>query len=118
MVALESMRLYPPAYMIGREAIEDCTIAGYHVPRGLTLLLSQWVVQRDPRFWDEPERFHPDRWRDGLLKRIPKGVYFPFGGGPRVCIGNTVAMFHSRGSTALITSPMSSVPSSAASIFG
>jgi cytochrome P450 len=50
------------------------------------------VVHRDPRFWDDPERFHPDRWAGGLAKRLPRYAYFPFGGGPRLCIGNTFAM--------------------------
>ncbi len=92
MVALESMRLYPPAYLIGREALADCVIAGYHVPRGMTLLLPQWVVQRDPRFWDEPEKFRPERWGEERVKTMPKFAYFPFGGGPRVCIGQQFAM--------------------------
>ena len=91
-VVLESMRLYPPAYVIGREALADCTIGGYHVPRGTTLLMSQWVVQRDPRFFDDPEAFRPERWTDAFQKALPKFAYFPFGGGPRLCIGNTFAL--------------------------
>ncbi len=91
-VVLEGMRLYPPAYAIGRQAINACTIGGYEIPAGGTIVSLQWVVHRDPRWWDEPERFNPERWADGLLKRLPKGTYFPFGGGPRVCIGNTFAM--------------------------
>lgn len=92
MVALESMRLYPPAYVIGREALVDCAIGGYRVPRGTTLLMPQWVVQRDPRFFDEPERFRPERWGEERIKALPKFAYFPFGGGPRVCIGQQFAM--------------------------
>lgn len=91
-VALESMRLYPPGYVIGREALADCTIGGYHVPRGVTIFMSQWVVQRDPRFFAEPEQFRPQRWLDESIKQLPKFAYFPFGGGPRVCIGNTFAL--------------------------
>lgn len=91
-VILEAMRLYPPVYAFGREAIRDCVIGGFHIPAGMTLLMSQWVVHRDPRFFDEPDRFHPDRWAGDLMKRLPKYAYFPFGGGPRVCIGNTFAM--------------------------
>jgi cytochrome P450 len=91
-VALEAMRLYPPAYVIGREATADCVIAGYHVPRGTTMLLPEWVVHRDPRFWDEPEKFRPERWGSERVKTMPKFAYFPFGGGPRTCIGNTFAM--------------------------
>jgi cytochrome P450 len=92
MIALESMRLYPPAYVIGREALVDCAIGGYAVPRGTTLLLPQWVVQRDPRFYDEPEKFRPERWGEERVKTMPKFAYFPFGGGPRVCIGQQFAM--------------------------
>ena len=117
-VALEAMRLYPPAYVIGREAIADCEVGGYRVRRGTTVLMSQWVVHRDPRFFDGPDDFRPERWSGastdrggdghssplspvlggeglgarGLTPEIPKYAYFPFGGGPRVCIGNTFAM--------------------------
>lgn len=92
MVVLESMRLFSPAYVFGREAIADCEIAGYHVPRGMTTLMSQWVVHRDPRFWDEPDTFRPERWGEEKIKTMPKFAYFPFGGGPRVCIGQQFAM--------------------------
>jgi len=91
-VILEGMRLFPPAYVIGRQASQACELGGYSIPRGATILMPQWVMHRHPKYWDEPERFHPDRWKGGLLERIPKGVYFPFGGGPRVCIGNTFAL--------------------------
>jgi cytochrome P450 len=92
MVVLEGMRLYPPAYIIGREAVAECVIGGYRVRPGTTVLMSQWVVQRDPRFFPEPEAFKPERWANDLQKRLPKYAYFPFGGGPRLCIGNTFAM--------------------------
>jgi cytochrome P450 len=92
MIALESMRLYPPAYTIGREALADCAIGGYRVPRGTTVLMPQWVVQRDPRFYDEPEQFRPERWGQERTRSMPKFAYFPFGGGPRVCIGQQFAM--------------------------
>ena len=92
MIGLESMRLYPPAYVIGREATADCVVGGYHVPRGTTLLMPQWVVHRDPRFWDEPEKFRPERWGEERIKSLPKFAYFPFGGGPRMCIGQQFAM--------------------------
>jgi cytochrome P450 len=92
MVVQEVMRLRPPAYIIGRQAVEACEIGGYHLPAGGTVLMSQWVVQRDPRWWDDPERFYPGRWADGLAKRLPRYAYFPFGGGPRICIGNLFAM--------------------------
>ncbi len=89
---LEGMRLYPPAYAIGRQALEACDIGGYRLPAGTTILSVQWVVHRDPRWWDDPLRFHPARWDNNLQKRLPKCAYFPFGGGPRICIGNTFAM--------------------------
>ncbi len=92
MVILESMRLYPPAYAFGREAISDCEIGGYHVPAGTTIFLSQFVTQRDPRFFENPLEFRPERWANDLVKKIPKYAYFPFSGGPRQCIGNSFAM--------------------------
>jgi cytochrome P450 len=92
-VIRESMRLYPPAYVVGRRPIEDITIGGHFIPAGTNVLMSQWIVHRDPRWYDDPLRFHPDRWSDGLASRLPKYAYFPFGGGPRLCIGNTFAMF-------------------------
>lgn len=92
MVALEAMRLYPPAYVVGREALVDCAIGGYRIPRGTTVLMSQWVVQRDPQYFAEPEQFRPERWGEDALRNLPKFAYFPFGGGPRLCIGNTFAM--------------------------
>jgi cytochrome P450 len=86
-VVQEVMRLYPPAYAMGRQAVGPCDLGGYRLPAGATVLMSQWVMHRDPRWWDEPERFHPDRWAGGLTKRLPRFAYFPFGGGPRLCIG-------------------------------
>jgi cytochrome P450 len=91
-VVREVMRLYPSAYAIGRQAIAACDVGGYPVPAGGTVLMSQWAVHRDPRWYDEPERFWPERWADGLERRLPKCAYFPFGGGPRVCIGNHFAL--------------------------
>jgi cytochrome P450 len=92
MVIKESMRLYPPAWNISRIAIEECEIGGYRVLAGTRLLMSQWVMHRDPRFFENPEVFDPERWGDGFAERTPKYAYFPFGGGPRQCIGNSFAM--------------------------
>lgn len=92
LVLLESMRLYPPAHSISREALQDCEIGGYPTPRGTTLLMSQWVLHRDPRHFPEADRFQPERWAGGLAERLPRFAYFPFGGGPRVCIGSGFAM--------------------------
>jgi len=92
MIAKESMRLYPPAYGVGREAIEDCEIGGFRIPRGSQLFMFQWVTQRDPRFFPDAEQFKPERWTEEFTNSLPKYAYFPFGGGPRVCIGSYFAM--------------------------
>jgi cytochrome P450 len=92
-VVRESMRLYPPAYVVGRRPVEDVMIGKHFIPAGTNVLMSQWVVHRDERWFADPLRFDPDRWSDGLASRLPKYAYFPFGGGPRVCIGNTFALF-------------------------
>jgi cytochrome P450 len=81
------MRLYPPAYVILRLAVEDSEIGGYRVPRGSSVAISPWVIHRDPRFFPEPERFNPDRWTPDFQRALPRFAYFPFGGGPRICIG-------------------------------
>lgn len=94
-VIYESMRLYPPAWAIGREPVEDTEIGGYYVPKGTQVWMSQWVAHRDPRYFDDPEAFRPERWENDLQKRIPKYAYFPFGGGPRLCIGASFAMMES-----------------------
>jgi cytochrome P450 len=92
-VVRESMRLYPPAWAIGREAVDDSLeVGGYPVRKGTQFLIAQWVLHRDPRWFDDPEAFRPERWDGDLLKRLPKGAYIPFGDGPRVCIGNHFAM--------------------------
>jgi cytochrome P450 len=90
MIAKEAMRLYPPAYAVGREAIEETEIGGYRVPKGTQLFAFQWVTHRDPRYFDEPEAFRPERWSNG--EPVAKYAYFPFGAGPRQCIGNYFAM--------------------------
>jgi cytochrome P450 len=91
-VITEAMRLYPPVYLIGREAVADCEGGGFAVRRGTTVFRSQWVTHRDGRYHEKPLAFRPERWMDGLAKRLPKYAYFPFGGGRRVCIGNGFAM--------------------------
>ena len=87
----EAMRLYPPVYVLGREAITELELGGYRVKRGYTVLVSQWVNHRDPKYFPDPERFSPERWEDGLATRLPKFAYYPFGGGQRICIGNHFA---------------------------
>ena len=90
MVLAESMRLYPPAWIIGRLAIEDVEIGGYTVPRGAIVIVSQYVTHRDPRWWPDPDRFDPERFADDSTSRA-KFSYFPFGGGSRICIGESFA---------------------------
>ncbi|MEM9483458.1 MAG: cytochrome P450 [Cyanobacteria bacterium P01_F01_bin.116] len=90
-VIKETMRLYPTVVDMKRKTVQDCEIGGYFIPRGTTLIASQWVMHRDPRYFDAPEVFIPDRWAGDLENRLPRGVYFPFGDGPRVCIGKSFA---------------------------
>jgi cytochrome P450 len=91
-IVKESMRLYPPAYGLGREAINDCEIGGFPVPAGTQVFMFQWVTQRDARFFDNPEAFRPERWTEDFEAQLPKYAYFPFGGGHRACIGASFAM--------------------------
>jgi cytochrome P450 len=90
-VVHESLRLYPPAYMMARMNVEPVILGEYEIPPRTTLLTSQWVMHRDARFFDQPDRFMPERWLDGLEQRLPPGAYFPFGDGPRRCIGQGFA---------------------------
>jgi cytochrome P450 len=85
------MRLYPPAYALARQAVNPSEIAGQRVAPGLVVIMPAWVVHRDPRWFDDPEAFRPERWADDLARRLPRFAYFPFGGGPRQCIGKAFA---------------------------
>jgi cytochrome P450 len=89
-VIAETLRLYPTAWAIGREAIRDTEVGGQRVSRGTTVLISPWVLHRDPRFWSEPESFNPERWCDNGSSR--SYAYLPFGAGQRVCIGSSFAL--------------------------
>jgi cytochrome P450 len=91
MVLAESMRLYPPAWAIGRRAIKPFEAGGYTIPAGSVILMSQYIMHRDARFFPEPERFDPERWTQAAQAERPKFSYFPFGGGARVCIGEQFA---------------------------
>jgi len=87
----EAMRLYPPAWVTGRRALADYKIGDYHIPAGSILLMSQWVTHHDQRFFPDPFTFDPDRWTPELRASRPRFAYYPFGGGPRVCIGEPFA---------------------------
>ncbi len=95
-VILEAMRLYPPAWGMARQALGAVEIGGWRYPKGAEFVLSPWVVHRDPRHFEEPEAVRPERWENDLARRLPRFAYFPFGGGPRVCIGNRFAMMQAR----------------------
>ena len=91
-VLAESMRLFPPVYVIGREATTELELGGYRVKPGYTVLMSQWVNHRDQNYFPDPEEFRPERWQDGLARRLPKFAYYPFGGGQRICVGSKFAL--------------------------
>jgi cytochrome P450 len=90
-IVTETLRLYPTAWAIAREAIRDTQIGGSPVAKGTTILIVPWVMHRDARFFEEPDTFRPERWLDGLADRLPRLAYLPFGGGQRVCIGSSFA---------------------------
>ncbi|WP_158059035.1 cytochrome P450 [Halorussus halophilus] len=90
----ESMRLYPPVYTMFREATEPVVLGGYRIPEGAAIMVSQWAMHRSERYWDDPDAFDPDRWtRD---EDRPRFAYFPFGGGPRHCIGKHLAKLEAK----------------------
>jgi cytochrome P450 len=91
MVFTEAMRLYPPVWVMGRRSISGIKIGGYYIPPKSIILLSQYAIHHDKRFYPEPEKFAPERWASEQIKSLPKMAYFPFGGGPRLCIGEQFA---------------------------
>ena len=91
-VVTEAKRLYPPAWTVARQTTQAIEVGGRQIPAGTICFMSEWVIQRDGRFFDHPDKFEPDRWADGLAHSLPRFAYFPFGGGPRLCIGNTFAL--------------------------
>jgi cytochrome P450 len=92
----ESMRLYPPAWMQMRFVAKDIELDGVPLPKGTLLMLSQWVIHRLPDVWEDPEVFRPERWDPANGQSIRPGAYFPFGGGPRICIGMPFAEMEAR----------------------
>lgn len=94
-VVQEAMRLQPAVWVMGREAMVDLELGEVRIPKGTQIIVSQWVMQRDPRWFEDPGAFRPQRWLDGSTADIPKLAFLPFGAGPRVCIGNHFAMLES-----------------------
>jgi cytochrome P450 len=92
----EAMRLYPPVYTLFRESTEPVELAGYDLPEGALCMLPQWVVHRSPRYYDDPETFDPDRWLPERARERPRFAFFPFGGGPRICIGKQFSLLESK----------------------
>jgi cytochrome P450 len=88
----ETMRLYPPGYIIGRAALRAVEIDGYHVPRGTSITISPYVMHRDPRYFPDPQHFDPQRFAPEREQQLPRYAYLPFGAGPRICLGNHLAM--------------------------
>ena len=95
MVLKEAMRLYPSAPFLGRLAIQDDQIGGYHIPAGADVVLAPWITHRHPAFWAQPERFDPERFTPEQEKARHRYAWFPFGGGPRACIGQHFSMLES-----------------------
>lgn len=102
-VVKETLRMRPPAWTMGREAVNDCEIGGQHIPAGSTVLMSQWVTHHDSRFFDAPPQFRPERWFDFDASSSPRYSFFPFGGGSRVCIGEHFAMTEAVAVLALVS---------------
>ncbi|PYE53928.1 cytochrome P450 [Deinococcus yavapaiensis] len=90
-VVKETLRLYPPAWIFNRQLDADVTFGEDAVAKGTQIMISPWVLHRSDATFDAPLDFRPARWHDGLERRLPKGAYIPFGGGPRICIGNAFA---------------------------
>jgi cytochrome P450 len=95
-VLQEAMRLYPPVYTIFREPQVDVRLGGYRIPAGSAVMLPQWAIHRSERYWDAPVTFDPDRWLDERADERPRFAYFPFGGGPRFCIGKQLSLLEAR----------------------
>jgi cytochrome P450 len=97
MVVKEAMRLHPPAWLLmTRTPLEPITVGGYPIHPGEWIFIAPYVMHRDPQYFEEPERFEPERFSEAREAELPRYAYFPFGGGQRVCIGNSFAMMEAR----------------------
>jgi cytochrome P450 len=94
-VLKEAMRLFPAAPATGRRAVHDTEVDGYRIPAGANVFVSPWVTHRHPDYWDDPERFDPERFTPEAEAARPRYAWFPFGGGPRACIGQHFSMLES-----------------------
>lgn len=94
-VLKESLRLYPPVWVLARAVVEPFELGGFEVPTGTQVVISQWIIHRDPRFFDRPEQFDPSRWFPPPIAGMPRYAYLPFGVGPRACVGQSLAMMES-----------------------
>jgi cytochrome P450 len=92
----EGMRVYPPVQSVIREATEPVELGGYEFAEGTAVTVQQWVLHRDPRFYERPDAFRPERWSEEFRDSLPRFAYFPFGGGPRRCIGENFAKLEAR----------------------
>ncbi|GIH21902.1 cytochrome P450 [Acrocarpospora phusangensis] len=102
MVIEEAMRLYPPVWILTRQALADDEVGGYHVPAGSDVLVCPYTLHRHPEFWSEPERFDPERFNPDVQSGRPRYAYIPFGAGPRFCVGNNLGMMEAAFVTALV----------------
>ncbi|MGA8876537.1 MAG: cytochrome P450 [Candidatus Korobacteraceae bacterium] len=91
-VIKETLRLYPPAWSVARTAIHEFELDGYQIPDGSNIVMSQWIMHRDSSFFPDPDKFDPDRWGTPACQNLPRFAYFPFGGGPRQCVGASFAL--------------------------
>ncbi len=96
MVVEETLRLYPPAWIVGRRPLEDDVVGGYLLPKGINVLMVSYLIHRHPDYWENPNKFEPERFSPERAASIKKYSYFPFGGGPRLCIGNNFAMMEAQ----------------------
>ncbi len=108
-VVKETLRLRPPAWTIGREALATCEIGGQPIPSRATVLVSPWVMHHDPRFYADPDEFHPERW-EHIGNSLPRFAFFPFGGGERVCIGEHFAWTEATAVLAIVSRRWQALP--------